>query len=100
MDYGRSRMAGAGIKREGKASLGVQVSDQTRAEGSGYSEEAAMWQAWNTVPTRWPHLRRVMVVSVGLFVSACTAPSRSGSAPAALPPEGGHAGSGNGRGGY
>jgi hypothetical protein len=60
-----------------------------------------MRSTWNTVPTWWKHVMRVVLVAMVLCVSACTTPGRSGSTPAALPPEGGYAGppdSGNGGG--
>jgi hypothetical protein len=64
-----------------------------------------MWLTRETLPTWWNHVMRVVLVAVVLCVSAsaCTTPRRSGSTPAALPPEGGYTGprdSGNGGGGY
>ena len=62
-----------------------------------------MWHTWKTLPTWWNYVIRVVLVSVVLFVSACTMPGRSSSTPSALPPEGEYAGpkdSGNGGGGY
>jgi hypothetical protein len=62
-----------------------------------------MAQTWNSVVTRWHGLMLVMVVSVGVCVSACTAPSSSSSHPTTIPSEGGYAGpkdSGNGGNGY
>jgi hypothetical protein len=64
-----------------------------------------MRPTWETLPTWWKHVMRVVLVAVVLCVSAsaCTTPRRSGSTPTALPPEGGYTGprdSGNGGGGY
>jgi hypothetical protein len=62
-----------------------------------------MLHRWNTVPTWWKHVMRVVLIAVVLCVSACTTPGRSSSTPGALSPDGGQAGavgSGNGGGGY
>jgi hypothetical protein len=61
-----------------------------------------MWPTWNLLPARWPYVMRVMMVSLALSVSACTAPGHSSSGPAAHSPDGGLAGpltSGDGDGG-
>jgi hypothetical protein len=60
-----------------------------------------MWPTWNPIPTTWHHIMRVMMVSVVVFVSGCTAPGHSLSTPSARTPTGGHegaldAGDGNG----
>jgi hypothetical protein len=57
---------------------------------------------WATVPIWWNHVIRVVFVVLPLFVSACTTPGHSSSTPAAIPSEGGRAGtvgSGDGDGG-
>jgi hypothetical protein len=57
---------------------------------------------WNAKPSAWIQAMRVVLASMALFVSACTTPGHSNSSPAAIPAEGGQAGtvgSGNGDGG-
>jgi hypothetical protein len=76
---------------------------RTTTIGATSLGEAVMAQTWNAVATRWHRLMLVMVVSVGVCVSACTAPSPSSSHPATIPSEGGSTGpkdSGNGAKGY
>jgi hypothetical protein len=46
----------------------------------------------NTLPAGWTYLMRVMMVSLALLVSVCTAPGHSSSTPSAHSPEGGRAG--------
>jgi hypothetical protein len=94
----------AGIKLEGEGSSGVRVSYEER-RGGGHPQEPAMWPTWETLPTWWNHVMRVVLVAVVLCVSAsaCTAPGRSISTPAVQPSDGGQAGAvgaGNGGGGY
>ena len=59
-----------------------------------------MWPTWNTVFTWWKHGMRVGLIAAVVCVSACAAPGRSGSTPAALSPDSGQTGSvGSGDGG-
>jgi hypothetical protein len=65
-----------------------------------------MESAWKTFLKRWNHIMRVVLLSMVLFISACTAPGRSISAPSGLSSEGGYTksqvkgnGNGNGNGG-
>jgi hypothetical protein len=61
-----------------------------------------MTQTWNTLSTWWKYRTRVVLVALALWVSACTGPGHSTSAPSAHSPEGGQARpklSGNGNGG-
>jgi hypothetical protein len=53
--------------------------NQPRSEGREHPEDAAMWPTWNLlpVPARWTYVMRVMMVSLALSVSACTAPGHS-----------------------
>jgi hypothetical protein len=44
-----------------------------------------MWPTWRTIPIRWHHIMRVMVVFVAFFVSACTGPGHSSSNPSDMP---------------
>ena len=53
-----------------------------------------MWPLLNTVPAWWNGIMRVVLVSVALFVSACTTPGRASSNPSALFLEGGYMGPG------
>jgi hypothetical protein len=53
-----------------------------------------MLPASNTAPAWWNCIMRVVLVSVALFVSACTSPGRTSSNPSALFLEGGYMGSG------
>ena len=48
-----------------------------------------MWKPWNSVPTWWKHVMRVVVVAVVLCVSACTTPNGSSSNPSGQPRDGG-----------
>jgi len=66
--------------------------NRRQARPSGTPEEIGMWHRWNTVPTWWTHVMRVVVVAVVLCVSACTTPGGSSSTPPGQPPAGGQAG--------
>jgi len=62
-----------------------------------------MWPTWKMIPAGWHHVMQVMLLSVALFVSTCTASGHSSSTPSALYPKRGYAGaevSGNGGDGY
>jgi hypothetical protein len=51
-----------------------------------------MWYTWNTLPTGWKHIMRVVLVAVVLCVAACTTLGGSSSTPSGQPPEGGQVG--------
>jgi hypothetical protein len=73
------------------------------AGASGTPEETGMWPTWNTVFRWWKHGMQVGLIAAVVCVSACAAPGRSGSTPAALSPDAGQAGavgSGDGGNGY
>jgi hypothetical protein len=96
-----SRLVDPGIKSQEEGSSEVSASNMRRDEGTGHPEELAMQPTWNTLPVGWTYMMRVVLVSIALFVSACTAPGHSISNPSGIPSEGGYAGpkgSGNGDG--
>ena len=66
--------------------------NRRQARPSGTSEETDMWHRWNTVPTWWKHVMRVVLIAVVLCVSACATPGGSSSTPPGQPPAGGQAG--------
>jgi hypothetical protein len=67
-----------------------------------------MWLTWNTLPVKWTHVIRVVLVSVALVsvvlcVSACTGSTHSSSPRSGMPSEGEYGRSrtsGNGGNGY
>jgi murein L,D-transpeptidase YcbB/YkuD len=46
-----------------------------------------MWHTWKTLPTWWHHIMRVVLVSGGLCMAACSAPARSSATSAGLTEE-------------
>jgi hypothetical protein len=96
-----SHLVDPGIKSQEEGSLEVCASNVRRDEGTGHLEELAMRPIWNALPVGWTYMMRVVLVSIALFVSACTAPGHPISNPSGIPSEGGYAepkGSGNGDG--
>jgi hypothetical protein len=87
-----SRLIDPGVKSQEEGSLEVSTSNMRRDKGTGHLEELAMRPSWNTLPLGWTYMMRVVLVSIALFVSACTAPGHPISNPSDILSEGGYAG--------
>ena len=67
----------AGIKWQEAGSSGVKVSNMARGEGRSHPEETTMSPTWNALPAAWTDVIRVVLVTVVLFVAACTGAAHS-----------------------